>query len=599
MCAALSIALSAVQTVRAQTTKTASAAGTTLADTSRKDSLADSATPAVAVAAPVDVEPLLTPDTAAAAAMLEVAESAPPESTVIEAPPATAPLFVGSRELLRIVSSRDGLTPLERASAIRKRFNRAVADRTVPTDSLRLVSSPDGIEMRLGKYFLMVITPGDVPDKDPHELGVWLTLIAENAADSIDRERSGRTPLRLLISAGLALLFTLIAIALFKLLHLMSQRWRKWLTNVLGERLPAIRFRNFEVLSRAQIAGVVVGVLSRLDVVVGLLLLYAYLTSVFWLFPWTQGWAWLLLNFATTNILEIIRSLGTAVPGLMIIAIIMMLFRWLVQLSDRIFDAVGNGTLVFSGFHPELARPSKRLLRILLWIIAVMIAYPYIPGGQSKAVQGVSILLGLMVSIGSTGVVGNMLAGLVLTYSRSFTPGDRVKVADQIGDVVSLGFFSTKLRTIRNEEVTIPNGQVAATAITNYTRLCDGPGLILHAEITIGYDVEWRKVHELMIEAAKSVEGIETDPEPWVFQTALNDYYVAYEINAITRLSHPQRRLYSDLYAAIQDSFNKGGVEILSPAYSALRDGNAIAMPAEPKGPRPEPPAFRVKRPEA
>jgi len=207
----------------------------------------------------------------------------------------------------------------------------------------------------------------------------------------------------------------------------------------------------------------------------------------------------------------------------------------------------------------------------------------------------VSILLGLMVSIGSTSVVGNVLAGLVLTYSRSFRTGDRVKIGEHVGDIITLGFFSTKLRTIRNEEVTIPNGQVAVGSIMNYTRMADGAGLVLYTEVTIGYDAEWRTVHALLVEAAKRVEGIEHDPEPYVFQTALGDYYVRYELNAITRDSHAQRRIYSDLHAAIQDAFNEAGVEIMSPAFTALRDGNTPAMPESPKGPRPAPGAFRTR----
>jgi small-conductance mechanosensitive channel len=278
----------------------------------------------------------------------------------------------------------------------------------------------------------------------------------------------------------------------------------------------------------------------------------------------------------------------------LVVVVIVLAFRWLINLSDRFFDAVAAGTVVVGGMHPELAAPSKRLVRILLWVVAVMVAYPFVPGSHSKAVQGVSLLVGLMVSIGSMSFVGNVIAGIVLTYSRSFRVGDRVRIGEHLGDLIRLGFFATKLRTIRNEELTLPNGLVASHAITNYTRLAEEQGLVLHTQVTLGYDVDWRKVHAMLIEAAGRVAGVEKEPEPFVFQRSLNDYHVTYELTCVTHLSHPQLRLYSDLHQEIQDVFAREGVEILSPGYYALRDAKAPVLPQEPPGPRARPGAFRV-----
>jgi len=231
-------------------------------------------------------------------------------------------------------------------------------------------------------------------------------------------------------------------------------------------------------------------------------------------------------------------------------------------------------------------------------VIALAIAYPYIPGSSSKAVQNISILLGLMLSLGSTGIVGNAIAGIVLTYSRSFKVGDRVRVGDSLGDIVSLGFFATKLRTPRNEEITLPNGQMANQAIVNYSRLAAEAGLVLHTQVTIGYNVDWRKVHALLIEAAGRVAGIEQAPAPFVLQRSLNDYHITYEICCVTRRSHEQLLLYSQLHQEVQDAFARAGVEILSPMFNNLRDANAPALPKEPAGPRPEPSGFRIRPPE-
>ncbi len=527
-------------------------------------------------------------------ALTTQSEAATPE-TLGTAPVPAVPVFLGGKEVFRVRAGRDGLSPAQRAAAIRARLTTAVADESMPADSVRLVTTPDGVEVRLGRYFLWVITPPDVEGMAQTELAAQMAELPALIRASIEKERAGRRPLGILISVLLAIGLTIAGIAALRLLRAGALRWRALLQEHLPRYLSGLRLRNFEVLSQSQVVGVVGAVLSRLDLLVGLVLLYVYLTALFALFPWTQGWSWQLLSFAGAQLSEAARSIAAAVPGLFMVAVIVVITNWLTQLFDRFFDAIADGSQQFAGFHPELAKPSKRLLKIMLWLAAVIIAFPYLPGAQSKAFQGVSLFLGVLVSLGSTGVVGNVIAGLVLTYSRSFLAGDRVKIGDQVGDVISLGFFATKLRTIRNEEVTLPNGQVASSAIVNYTRLAADPGLVLHTQITIGYDVEWRQVHQLLIAAALSVDGVEKEPEPKVFQRSLDDYYVAYELTCVTHLSHPQLRLYSDLHAAIQDEFNKAGVEILSPAYHAIRDAHGVVLPAEPKGPRGEPGAFRIR----
>lgn len=520
--------------------------------------------------------------------------AATPETAGV-APPAAVPVFLGGSEIFRVRTGRDGLDPQARAAAIRSRLDAAVRDVETPADSVRLVSTPEGVEVRLRHRFLWLITAADVEGMSPTDLAALVTDLPSRVSAGIRKERAGRRPLGFLVSVLAALGFTLVAWILLRLLMAASGWWKAQLDERLPRYLRGIRFRNFEVLTRAQLTGIVGGVLARADVVVGLLLVYAWITLVLSLFPWTQGWSWLLLHSARTKLVEVVLAVVSAVPGLLIIGVILFAFRWLVRLSDRFFDAIAAGTLRFGGFHPQLARPSRRLMRILLWIVAVMVAYPYVPGSHSRAVQGVSILLGVMVSLGSTGFVGNVISGIVLTYSRAFSPGERVQIGDHVGDVVSLGFFATKLRSIRNEEVTIPNGLVGSQPIVNYTRLAGQGGLTLHTEVTIGYDAGWRKVHGLLIEAALSVEGIEKDPEPRVYQRSLNDFHVSYELNCATKDSHAQLALYSRLHEAIQDAFARAGIEILSPGYHAVRDANAAVLPAEPGGPRPRPGAFRVE----
>lgn len=547
------------------------------ADSARADSaFADSARAAVARA---DSGFAAREAGRAAAAALVEARTAPSETTSVSA--AGVPVFLGGREVFRVRTSRDGLDPEQRAAAIRRRLNMAVGDERIPADSARIVQTSEGTEVRLGPRFLWMVTPGDVEGTGAADLAVLLSEMPTEVRDGILRERAGRRPIRVLLSVGLALLITLLAFVLARLLLVGARRWRVWLARVVPRFVPGLRIRGFDVVPRQQVASAVRAVLARADLVLGILLLYVYLTAVFSLFPWTQGWSWFLFHFATDRIVELARALFSAVPGLVVIALIFIVFRWLVHLSDRFFEAIEQGQIALAGFHPELARPSRRLVRIVLWVVAAMVAYPYVPGAHTRAVQGVSLLLGVMVSLGSTGFVGNVIAGIVLTYARSFRIGDRVKIGDHVGDVVSLGFFATKLRTIHNEEVTLPNGQVAAGAIMNYSRLAEGAGLVLHTEVTIGYDVPWRKVHALMTEAAAKVEGIEADPAPWVVQRALNDFNVSYVLQAVTHEARDQQRLYSALHQEIQDAFARAGIEILSPSYHGIRDANRVILPKD------------------
>ena len=219
---------------------------------------------------------------------------------------------------------------------------------------------------------------------------------------------------------------------------------------------------------------------------------------------------------------------------------------------------------------------------------------PYIPGSRSPAFQGVTLLVGFLVSFASSSSLSNIIAGTILTYTRAFRIGDRVQIGDTVGDVVGSSLLVTDLRTIKNVVVAIPNALVLGGPVINYSRMARTAGLILNTSVTIGYDAPWRTVHGLLIAAAGATPGIEPSPEPFVLQTALNDFYVSYEINAYTRRPNDMHLIYADLHANIQDRFNEAGVEIMSPHYRSLRDGNTVTIP---EGQRPEgyeAPGFRI-----
>jgi len=528
-----------------------------------------------------------------AAESLHVEASTAPETTAKAV--AEVPVFLGGGQIFIVRSERRGLAPVDRAAAIRARIDAAVRDRDTPANAVHMRRTIEGIEVYLGRHFLWMITPRDIAGDDIGDVARKMAELPARITAGVQRERAGRSPRGILVSGLIALGITLLTLMLVRLLNAAGRRWRGFLGNELPKHLRGIRIGTFDVLSQAQLTGVVVNILGRAGWVIGLLLLYGYVTAVSSLFPWSQAWSWQLLDFARHQLRLGLIGLGQAIPSILILAVIAILFHWLTRISDRFFDAITAGSVRLDWLHPDVALPTKRLVKILLWVSAVAIAYPYIPGSQSKAVQGISILIGVLVSVGSSGFVGNMIAGLVLVYSRSFNVGDRVRLGAHIGDVVSLGVFAIKIRTPRNEEITLPNGHVASQPIVNYTRLARDQGLVLHTQATIGYDVDWRIVHQLLIDAAGRVEGVEREPTPWVFQRSLNDFHITYEICCVTHDSKNQFLLYSRLHQQIQDAFAAAGVEILSPAFSNLRDANVNVLPQEPKGPRAAPGGFRIR----
>ena len=259
------------------------------------------------------------------------------------------------------------------------------------------------------------------------------------------------------------------------------------------------------------------------------------------------------------------------------------------------FQQIRLGRIVFKNFPEEWAEPTNSIVRVLLVAFGVVVAFPYLPASDSPAFTGVSVFIGVLFSLASSSSLSNMIAGLVLTYTRAFRLGDRVKIGDTLGDIVETSLLATHVQTIKNEMVVIPNGLVLGGSVTNYTRASRTLGLILHTSVTIGYNAPWRTIHGLLIEAAHATPGLLKEPAPFVWQTALNDFYVTYEINAYTDTPRDMPDIYAALHARIQDTFFAAGVEIMSPHFTAVRDGNGVAIPESfrPKGYRP--PAFRVE----
>ncbi len=268
-------------------------------------------------------------------------------------------------------------------------------------------------------------------------------------------------------------------------------------------------------------------------------------------------------------------------PSLLNLIVIVVVIYYLLKFVRFIFDEIEKGTITLANFHRDWAIPTYQLLRFVVIAIGLVFVFPYLPGSGSPAFQGVSVFIGLLFSLGSTSVVANIVSGVVLTYTRAFHVGDRVKIADTVGDIIEKGLLVTRVRTIKNVEITIPNGMVMGSHIINYSIVSQERGLILNTTITLGYDIPWRLVHETLAKAAKATNGILPEPHPFVLQTSLDDFYVSYELNAYTDQPNKMAFIYSELHQNIQDACNEAGIEILSPHYDALRDGNSSTIPSD------------------
>lgn len=360
-------------------------------------------------------------------------------------------------------------------------------------------------------------------------------------------------------------------------------RWRKaihrWI-DADDRGISSITFQDQQIFTERQIARALHKFVNYAWVAVRILLFLLWLNLVFAQFEWSREVALTVFGFFGNVIGQIVQAIVAYLPNLGIIAVVALIARLVLHMVYAFFEGIRLERISLPGFYPDWAQTSYGLSKVLIIALTLVIMFPYLPGSSSPAFQGISIFFGLLVSLGSTSVVANIMAGIVITYTRAFKIGDRVRIADTEGDIIERSAFVTRLRTPKNEEVAVPNAMVMANHIVNFSAQAKEEGVLLHTTVTIGYDVPWPTVHELLISAARKTDDVLDEPEPFVLQTSLDDNYVAYELNAYTRRPSSKQRIYSDMHAYIQDAFRDAGIEILSPHYRAHREGNPPVLPA-------------------
>ncbi|HEY2376097.1 MAG TPA: mechanosensitive ion channel family protein [Gemmatimonadaceae bacterium] len=527
-----------------------------------------------------------------AAAQQDSARATVPRRNAADSSRQGAPVVFATDTLFHLYGGLGPFSAETRAAAIAARLGQIAAG-VARGDSIRVTDRETYSELSVGDVVVMTVL-----DDDARPLGIPRGELARRYATRLRSAVSGaaaRTSARALLEdAGYAIAATIALLVLLQLLSMGFSRLYVRIEALRRVRLPLLHIQDFELLSAGRLSSLLIGVARTLRVVLTLLLLYVYIPLVLSFFPWTAPFSQRIIGYAIRPFAVAWFAFVDFLPNLFYLAAGVVITRYVLAFVHLIFGAIGNGSIQLGGFYADWAEPTYKILRVLILAFAAIVLYPYLPGASSDAFKGVSIFLGVLFSLGSSGAVGNMVAGIVLTYTRAFQLGDRVQIGGTVGDVTEKTLLVTRLRTIKNEAVTIPNGAVLSSQVVNFTTLSD-QGLILHTSVTIGYDAPWRRVHELLIEGARRTEHVLAEPAPFVLQTGLDDFYVSYELNAYTSRPELMAVIYSYLHQNIQEAFNEGGVEIMSPHYTALRDGNETTIPAGQLASRYRAPAFRVQ----
>src|SRR5271157_270922 len=505
------------------------------------------------------------------------------------------PVTVEGHEIFKVYERLGPFTAQERAQRVSERLTKLVYTPGADVGAVTTAESDYGTEIKLGDTVLTIVT-----DDDAKQAHVSRTLLAKYDASQI---RNGIIQARhehsakFLFRAAIYAVVTLLLYLLIVWLVVGGSRWQlKRLQRPGAPLIKGIMIQESEILAGQRLARILAGIVRLLRAVLLLILTWVFLGAEFNYFPWTREHGRQLLDYVLTPA----RFVGIAaldyLPKLFYIIVILAVMYYVLKFVRILAREFERGNIRIRGFYPEWVQPTYKIVRFLLIAFTAVLIYPYLPGENSPAFKGVGLFLGVLFSLGSTSAVANIVAGIILTYTRGFRVGDWVKIGDNIGDVTSQNMLATHLRTFQQEEIVIPNSVVLSSHVINYTLLGQTEGLLLHTSVTIGYNTPWRTVHQLLIEAALKTADILPDPAPFVLQKALNDSYVQYEINAYTRNPHAMFITYSNLHANIQDCFYAAGVEIVSPVYSALRDGNKTAIPAEFLPPDYRPQGFRIAK---
>jgi small-conductance mechanosensitive channel len=482
--------------------------------------------------------------------------------------------------LFHIYSKRGELSAKDRAEILTKKIHELYKDDYFNTDSFKVFETADNYTIQYGKTIVLSLNETDAlwHDKNLSELGNEYKI---KIADSIKKAKYENSLSRTLIRTGLVLLVILLTWLLIWLIRLGNRRLMNSINSNKEKWLKKLAYKDYTFLNEEQKYQIILFITKLLRWFVYIVLIYISLSAIFSIFPITRGWADKLIQYILSPLKSIFIGIWNYLPNLFSILAIYFVMKYFIKFVKYIFTEIDSEKLKVSGFHADWAMPTFSIVKFLLYAFMFVLIFPFLPASDSNIFKGVSVFIGVLFSLGSHSSIANVVAGLVITYMRPFKVGDRIKIGDVTGDVIEKTLLVTRLRTPKNEEVTIPNSSVLSGNTVNYSTMARTVGLIIHTTVTIGYDVPWKKMHQALLNAADRTEAILKEPKPFVLQTSLDDFYVSYQINGYTRETNRFNRIYSSLHQNIQDCCNEMGIEIMSPHYRAQRDGNNTTIPAD------------------
>lgn len=490
-----------------------------------------------------------------------------------------SPLVIDEDTLFILYAQKGGLTAATRVQLAHDKIEKLGKRMTFYSDSCYLLESDYSTDVMAADELIVSLTDTDGlwQSSSRQELAQAYSIVIQEAIRKIHDDYGLKQKL-------LGVLYVLLIIAaqafLIWLTRFFYRRWRLRLFRKLQKAKP-LRINDYEILNQHRKGALFLFLFRWLYILVIIMQLIISIPSLFSAFPETEELAYTIFGYLWNPFVNILGAIFSFLPDLIQIIVIIVCFRYLVKGLRYLTGEIESGRLKITGFYVDWAQPTFLILRVLCYSFMFVMIWPLLPNSNSEVFQGVSVFIGIIISLGSSAIVGNLMAGMVMTYMRPFRVGDFIRYGDTEGFVIEKSMLVTRIRTRKNDIITIPNSNLMNSQTFNYTRSAEDFGIIVHTKVTIGYDMSWQLIRQLLLDAAKATPGIEKTPEPFVVVTALDDFYVEYEINGYTTNYQQLSMVYSALHQNILDSFHKEGVEIMSPHIFAHRNNLELQIPKE------------------